>query len=80
MMTLIPAARAPLAKATSRSGVRCAETMRASKPTPSSRSVSAARRIVDQSDWLPMTMAIGLAGAGMSDFRGRKSGKYQLCE
>ena len=62
MITLNPAAFAPLAKATSRSGVRCAETMRASYSTPSSSSVSAARRIVGQSDWLPMMMATGAAG------------------
>ena len=42
MMILKPAALAPLAKANSRSGVRCAETMRLSLPTPSAASVSAA--------------------------------------
>src|SRR6185437_6978932 len=61
MMTLNPAALAPLAKATMRSGVRWAETMRASYSTSSSSSVSAARRIVAQSDWEPMMMAIGAA-------------------
>ena len=57
--TLKPAAFAPLAKATSRSGVRWAETMRASWGTPSASSVSAAWRMVAQSDWLPMMMATG---------------------
>ena len=61
MMTLNPAARAPLAKATMRSGVRCAETMRASYSTSSSSSVSAAWRMVAQSDWLPMMIATGAA-------------------
>src|SRR3982074_129437 len=57
MMTLKPAALAPLAKATSRSGVRCADTIRFSLLTPSAASVSAAWRMVSQSDWLPMMMA-----------------------
>ena len=61
MMTLKPSAFAPLAKATSRSGVRWAETIRASWPTPSASSVSAARRITAQSDWLPMMIATGLS-------------------
>ncbi len=64
MMTGSPSACAPLAKATSRSGVRWADTMRASRPTPSASSVSAACRIVAQSDWLPMMMATGLGGGG----------------
>ena len=54
-----PAALAPLAKDTRRSGVRWAETMRASKATPSASSVSAACRMVAQSDWLPMMRAMG---------------------
>src|SRR4051794_21651516 len=62
MTILIPAALAPLAKANSRSGVRCAETMCLSLATPSVFRVSAAWRIVSQSDWLPMMMA---TGAGM---------------
>src|SRR5262245_9992481 len=37
-----------------RCGVRCADTMRASNGTPSACSVSAAWRMVAQSDWLPM--------------------------
>src|SRR4051794_27982565 len=57
MMTLKPAALAPLAKANSRSGVRWAETMRFSQSIPSTASVSAAWRMVSQSDWLPMMMA-----------------------
>ena len=59
MMTLKPAALAPLAKANSRSGVRWAETMRFSQSIPSAVSVSAAWRMVSQSDWLPMMMAMG---------------------
>jgi len=59
MITLKPAALAPLAKANSRSGVRWAETMRFSDATPSAASVSAAWRMVSQSDWLPMMMAMG---------------------
>src|SRR6185437_4986877 len=59
MMILKPAAFAPLAKANSRSGVRCAETMCFSLPTPSAVRVSAVWRMVSQSDWLPMMMAIG---------------------
>ena len=59
MMTLKPAALAPLAKANSRSGVRWAETMRFSQSIPSTASVSAAWRMVSQSDWLPMMMAMG---------------------
>src|SRR6202051_292417 len=62
MMILNPAALAPLAKANSRSGVRCAETMCFSLVTPSALRVSAAWRMVSQSDWLPMMMA---TGAGM---------------
>src|SRR5208337_911214 len=58
-ITLNPSAFALLAKATSRSGVRCAETIRVSKATPSASSVSAARRITVQSDWLPMMTATG---------------------
>ena len=63
MTTLWPEARAPLAKATSRSGVRWAETIRAMKGTPSAASVSAACRMVAQSDWLPMMMATGAPSA-----------------
>src|ERR1700761_4285734 len=63
MTTLKPAAFAPLANAYNRSGVRWAETMRFSQATPSAASVSAAWRMVSQSDWLPMMMAIG---AGIS--------------
>ena len=37
-----------------RLGVRWAEMMRASKGTPSASRVSAAWRMVAQSDWLPM--------------------------
>ena len=48
--TFTPLSRAPLAKATSRSGVRWAETIRASWPIPSASSVSAACFIVAQSD------------------------------
>src|SRR5271163_257070 len=75
MITSNPAAFAPLANATNLSGVRCAETMRASWPTPSSCSVSAARRIVGQSDRLPMMMATGLDAAlkgALGDEGGRK--------
>src|SRR4051812_42650193 len=57
MMTLKPSARALVAKSTRRSGVRWAETIRASYSTSSASSVSAARRMVGQSVWLPMTMA-----------------------
>ena len=39
--------------------VRCAETMCFSQATPSALRVSAAWRMVSQSDWLPMIMAIG---------------------
>jgi hypothetical protein len=39
--------------------VRWAETMRFSQSIPSTVSVSAAWRMVSQSDWLPMMMAIG---------------------
>src|SRR5688572_621745 len=56
-MTLKPSPAAPLANATIRSGVRCAETIRASQATPSLSSTSAAARMVGQSDWLPITMA-----------------------
>ena len=72
MMTLKPAALAPLAKANSRSGVRCAETMRFSQSTPSAASVSAAWRMVSQSDWLPMMMAIG-RGHAVNSFRESKN-------
>src|SRR5690606_10326664 len=57
MMTLYPAARAPRANSYSRSGVRWAETIRASWEMPRASSVSAAWIMVDQSDWLPMMMA-----------------------
>ena len=73
MMTLKPAARAPLAKATMRSGVRCAETMRASYSTSSSSSVSAAWRIVAQSDWDPMMIAIGAATRVKRNARGESA-------
>src|SRR5690606_18743450 len=59
MITLNPSSAAPLAKVARRSGVRCAETIRASCATPSLSSASAARRMVGQSDWLPMTIATG---------------------
>jgi len=59
MMILNPAALAPLAKANNRSGVRWAETMRFSQATSSAASVSAAWRMVSQSDWLPIMMAMG---------------------
>src|ERR1700726_2093123 len=62
-MILNRAALAPLAKANNRSGVRCAEMMCFSQATPSAPSVSAAWRMVSQSDWLPMMMA---TGAGIS--------------
>ena len=63
MITLKPSALAPLAKATRRSGVRWAETMRSSCGIFSASRVSAACCMVAQSDWLPMTMATdGLAG------------------
>ena len=50
---------------TSRSGVRWAETMSASWPTPSASRVAAACRMVAQSDWLPMMMATGLVATGL---------------
>src|SRR5690606_38330282 len=56
---LNPSPAAPLAKLASRSGVRWAETIRASYATSSLSSASAAHFIVGQSDWLPMTMATG---------------------
>src|SRR3954469_13273885 len=59
MMILKPAALAPLANANSRSGVRWAETMRFSQSMASAASVSAAWRMVSQSDWLPIMMAMG---------------------
>src|ERR1700730_16293929 len=59
IMILKPAALAPLAKANNRSGVRCAETMCFSLATPRAASVSAAWRMVSQSDWLPMMIATG---------------------
>ena len=68
MMTLNPEVFAPLAKATSRSGVRWAETISASYPTSRASSVSAARRITVQSDWLPMMMATGF-GAPLTGAR-----------
>src|SRR3954451_1086201 len=57
---LKPAAFAALAKANSRSGVRWAETICFSLATPSVFSVSAACRMVSQSDWLPMIIATGV--------------------
>ncbi len=71
--TLKPSALAPLAKATSRSGVRWAETIRASWPTPSASSVAAAWRIVAQSDWLPMITATGVLPFGILDVPGSPS-------
>src|SRR5450631_289188 len=56
---LKPAALAPLAKANSRSGVRWAEMMCFSLAIPRVFKVSAACRMVSQSDWLPMMMATG---------------------
>src|SRR4051794_39330758 len=67
MMTLKPAALAPFAKATIRSGVRCAETIRCSLLTPSAVSVSAANRMVSQSDWLPMMMATAAVIASVQE-------------
>jgi phage-related tail fiber protein len=65
MITLKPSSAACLAKATSRSGVRWAETMRMSVGTSSFSSTSAARLIVAQSDWLPMTIATGGGAEGV---------------
>jgi hypothetical protein len=59
MMIWNPSALAPLANAYNRSGVRCAETMRASLAMSSAVRVAAAWRMVSQSDWLPMMMATG---------------------
>src|SRR5690606_12805194 len=59
MITLKPSSAAPWAKAKSRSGVRWAETIRASYATSSWSSAAAAQRMVGQSDWLPMTIATG---------------------
>src|ERR1700730_1002183 len=61
MMILKPAALAPCANATSRSGVRCAETIRAAKPILSASRRAAAWRIVSQSDSLPRIMATGVS-------------------
>src|ERR1044071_5338247 len=47
-----------------RLGVRWAEMMRASKGTPSASRVSAACRMVAQSDWLPMIKPTAGLGAG----------------
>ena len=47
-----------------RLGVRWAETMRASNGTPSASSVSAAWRMVAQSDWLPMIRPTAGLGEG----------------
>ena len=41
--------------------MRWAETMRVSKATPSASSVSAAWRMVSQSDWLPMMIPTAAA-------------------
>ena len=57
MITFSPRSRAPVAYSRSRSGVRCAETMRISWVTASCSSVAAAWRSVAQSDWLPMMIA-----------------------
>src|SRR6202035_710129 len=57
MMTRRPRSEALRANSVVASGVRCAERTRASLGTPSSSSVSAARRIVSQSDLLPMIIA-----------------------
>src|SRR5690606_11502291 len=59
MITLNPASAAPRPNSNIRSGVRWAETIRASYSTPSSSSTLAAHCMVGQSDWLPMTMATG---------------------
>ena len=56
MITLRPRPLADLAYSASRSGVRCAETMRVSCAMPSASSVCAACVMVAQSDWLPMIM------------------------
>jgi hypothetical protein len=58
MITASPRLRAERAYSASRSGVRCAETMRLSCGTSSIVSVSAACFSVAQSDWLPMMMPI----------------------
>src|ERR1700680_2111223 len=67
MITLMPAALAPLAKEKSRSGVRCAETIRVSYGTPKASSVSAACFMVCQSDWLPMIIATDFAPSGATE-------------
>ena len=54
MSTRSPRSSADDAYSKSRSGVRCAETTRCSNGTPSSSSVSAAWRIVSQSEREPM--------------------------
>ncbi len=56
MMTLRPRPTALSAYSNIRSGVRCAETMRASDGTPSASRVSLACRIVSQSDREPIMM------------------------
>ncbi len=67
-ITLKPASRADFAKAYRRSGVRCAETMRASKATPSSSRTAAAALMTGQSDWLPMMIATGGDSFVMIDY------------
>ena len=56
MMACRPRASAPAAYSKRRSGVRCAETTRTSWGTPRLSRVSAAARIVSQSEREPMTM------------------------
>src|SRR5579862_851774 len=66
MMTSMPRPAAPDAYSKSKSGVRCAETTRVSKGTPSAVSVSAAWLIVSQSDFEPMMIP---TSAFMAAFR-----------
>jgi hypothetical protein len=56
MMTCRPRSRAPSQYSNNRSGVRCADTTRVSKGTPSASSISAACRMVLQSERDPMMM------------------------
>src|SRR5262247_1239275 len=81
MITLWPAALAPLAKAYRRSGVRWADTMRASWPTPSADNIAAAWRSVAQSDWLPMMIATGFAPIPASEhaFGSAKEAAHYRC-
>src|SRR5690348_9103701 len=57
MITRTPRSDAVRANSAVASGVRCADNTRASLGTPSSSSVSAAFRIVSQSDLLPIIIA-----------------------